>query len=356
MNPGCSTVLHEETHWSYNMKSTALIVCISLALSGAALAQQSTGVQGSASGNANASASTDRNGASAQGSAEGAAIATTDDASAGLAQGTELNATLSKPIDARKAKVGDEVTATLNQDITSEGQVAVRKGAKLIGHVATAQPLSRDKGSARADGDSKLGIVFDKAVLSDGREVPLNASVQALAAAQSHASSTMSGAHGGLSAAGGGAGAVRSGGGGLAGGVPGGAAGAVGGMAGGAGSVVHSGVSTSAGALAKSSGAVGGLDASGRLASGSRGVFGLRGVDIARPSGADGSVLTSSTGNVRLDRGTRMLLVNGDASGSAGAVVSKGAPQAAGNATGAAQVTQGAASRSAPEREPVDRR
>jgi hypothetical protein len=342
------------------MKSTALIVCISLALSGAALAQQSTGVQGSVSGNANASASADRNGASAQGSAEGAAIATTDDASAGLAQGTELNATLSKPVDARKAKVGDEVTATLNQDIKSDGQVAVRKGAKLIGHVATAQPLSRDNGSAGADGASKLGIVFDKAVLSDGREVPLNASVQALAAAESHASSAMSGANGGLGAAGGGAGAVRSGGGGLVGGVAGGAAGAVGGMAGGAGSIAHSGVSTSASALAKSSGAVGGLDASGRLASGSHGVFGLKNVDIARTSGANGSVLTSSTGNVRLDRGTRMLLVNGDASGSGGAALSKGASQAsgnvAGNASGAANVTQGSASKGAPASQPVDRR
>ena len=82
---------------------------------------------------------------------------------------------------------------------------------------------------------------------------------------------------------------------------------------------MNSGVRTSAGALAKSSGAVGGLDASGRLASGSRGVFGLKGVDISPAGGAQGSVLTSSTGNVRLDRGTRMLLVNGSASGAAGA-------------------------------------
>lgn len=342
------------------MKSTALIVCISLALSGAALAQLSTGAQGSVSGNANASASADRNGASAQGSAEGAAVATADDSSAGLAQGTELNATLSKPVDARKAKAGDEVTATLNQDIKSDGQVAVSKGAKLIGHVAAAQPLSRNKGAAGADGASQLGIVFDKAVLSDGREVPLNATVQALAAAESRVSSTMGDAHGGLGAAGGGAGAVRSGGGGLVGGVAGGAAGTVGGVAGGAGSMVHSGLSTSAGALAKSSGAVGGLDASGRLASGSRGVFGLKGVDIARASGAEGSVLTSTTGNVRLDRGTRMLLVNGDASGSVGAAASKGASQAtgnvAGNASGAAKVTKGTASQGAPAREPVDRR
>lgn len=303
------------------MRSTSLIVCLSLVLSNAALAQQSTGAQASASGNASASASADRNGASAGGSAEGAAVTATDDASAGLAQGTEINATLSKPVDARKAKAGDRVTATLTQDIESDGQVAVKKGAKLIGRVAAAQPLSRGKGSAGGDADSKLAIVFEKAVLKDGREVPLNASVQALAAAESHASSGMRDAHGGLGAAGGAAGSMRSGGGGLVGGVAGGATGTVGGIAGSAGGIVNSGVGASAGALAKSSGAVGGLDASGRLASGSRGVFGLKGVDIARTGEAQATVLTSSTGNVRLDRGTRMLLVNGNASGNAAAAL-----------------------------------
>jgi len=301
------------------MRAKSLIVCLSLVLSNAALAQQSTGVQGSVSGSASASASADRSGANAHGSAEGAAAAMTDDASAGIAQGTEIDATLSKPVDARKAKVGDEVTATLTQDIKSDGQVVVKKGAKLIGRVAAAQPLKRGKGSADADVASKLGIVFEKAVLKNGREVPLNASVQALAAANTYASSGINDAHAGLGAAGGGAGSMRSGGGGLAGGLAGGATGTVGGIAGSAGGVVNSGVRTSAGALAKSSGAVGGLDASGRLASGSRGVFGLKGVDISPAGEAQGSVLTSSTGNVRLDRGTRMLLVNGNASGAAGA-------------------------------------
>ncbi|MGH8178218.1 MAG: hypothetical protein ACREV5_18330, partial [Steroidobacter sp.] len=211
------------------MKSTSLIVCISLALSSAAWAQQSNGAQGSVSGAANASASADRNQANASGSAEGSAAAATNATSADLAQGAELHTTLNKPIDARKAKVGDEVTATVSKNIESDGRVVVNKGAKLVGHVAAARPLSRAKGSADAKGQSELAIVFDRAVLKNGREVPLDATVQALAAAEPRASAGMSDAHAGLGAAGSAAGSARSSGGGLVGGVAGGATGAVGG-------------------------------------------------------------------------------------------------------------------------------
>jgi hypothetical protein len=341
------------------VKSTSLIFCISLVLSGTAFAQQSTGVQGSASGNAAASASADRNGSSASGSANGTAVGASDGASAGVAQGTELNATLTKPVDARKAREGDEVAATLNEDMKSDGRVVARKGSKLVGHVATARPLGRTGGSTSSQGNSELAVVFDRAVLKDGREVPLNATIRALAAAESHASTGMQDAQPGLGAAGGGAGSMRSGGGGLAGGVAGGATGAVGGVAGTAGGVANLGAATSAGALTRSSGAVGGLDATGRLASGSRGVFGLKGIDISSASDAQGSVLTSSTRNVSLDRGTRMLLVNGSASGSASGALSKGTSEAAvgaaGSASGAAKATQQpATTTTAPAREPAN--
>ena len=337
-----------------NVKSTSLIVCISLVLSGTALAQQSTGVQGSASGNAAASASADRNGSNAGGSANGTAVGARDDASAGVAQGTELNATLTKPVDARKAKEGDEVTATLNEDIKSDGKVVAKKGSKLVGHVAAARPLGGTGGSTSSKGNSELAVVFDRAVLKDGREVPLNATVRALAAGESRASTGMDDAQAGLGAAGGAAGSMRSGGGGLVGGVAGGATGSLGGVASTAGSAVNSGATASAGALTRSSGAVGGLDATGRLASGSRGVFGLKGIDISSANDAQGSVLTSSTRNVSLDRGTRMLLVNGSASGSASGALSKGTSEstvgAASSAGGAARAT------SSPPRRPPLRR
>jgi hypothetical protein len=53
-------------------------------------------------------------------------------------------------------------------------------------------------------------------------------------------------------------------------------------------------------------------------------VFGMRGLTSWRRR-AQGNVITSSTGNVRLDRGTRMLLVTGDAGAAASAAGSAGA-------------------------------
>lgn len=324
------------------MKTVSLIMAVSLALSGAAMAQQSTGVQGNAAGSAQATAAADKEGANVSGGAAGAASAGTDHATANVGQGAELNATLSKPVDARKAKPGDEVTATVTDDIKSNGQVVARKGSKLVGHVTTARPLSGAQKSAEGSGSSQLGIVFDRAVLKDGTSVPLNATVQALAAAESSSSMGMSDANAGLAGAGSAAGSARSSGGGLVGGVAGSASGAIGGVAGHTGAIASGTTSGSGAMLSKSANAVGGVNAAGRLTSGSKGTFGLKGIDVSPATSADasGSILSSTTGDVKLDRGTRMLLVNGSAASVAG---SKGKEPASSETT-------------PPAREPVDRR
>ena len=59
-----------------------------------------------------------------------------------------------------------------------------------------------------------------------------------------------------------------------------------------------------------SAGAVGGLDAAGRLSLGSKGVFGLKDLGLALSAAGAGSVITSSTRNVRLESGTSLLLVS----------------------------------------------
>lgn len=339
------------------MKSLSLIVSLSL-VSGAALAQQSIGIQGSGAGGAQTTATADKEGANVNSSAAGAATA--DHASASIGQGTELNATLTKPVDARNAKPGDEVTATVSEDIKSNGQVIVKKGSKLVGHVTTARPLSGEKKSAEGGADSQLGIVFDRAVLKDGTSVPINATVHALAAAESSASMGMSDANAGIAGAGSAAGSARSSGGGLVGGVAGGASGAIGGVTGRTGAM--SGSST---ALSRSAGAVGGLNAAGRLTSGSKGTFGLKGINVSPATSTDakGSILNSSTQNVRLDRGTRMLLVSGGAAGASTIETSKATSSASATTAGAAASVTGSQSRETassesapPAREPVDRR
>ena len=65
--------------------------------------------------------------------------------------------------------------AKTSENVTSDGQVVLPKGSKIVGHVTEAAAFSKGKS------ESALGIAFDYAVLKDGREVPLAASIQAIA-------------------------------------------------------------------------------------------------------------------------------------------------------------------------------
>src|SRR5260370_2344367 len=94
-----------------------------------------TGAGASASGNASASAG--KSGAKASSNAN--ANASANNAAAGLSSGTTMQTELTKSLDARKAKAGDQVTAMVTQDVKSDGKVVVRKGSKLIGHVTEAK-------------------------------------------------------------------------------------------------------------------------------------------------------------------------------------------------------------------------
>jgi len=251
--------------------------------------------------------------ASGNASASTTASAQNEQANGSLATGTAFNAALSSPIDSKKCRPGDPVNAHSTEAVKSEGKTVIPKGSKLVGHVTQA--------SARANGESEssLGIVFDKAILKNGQEIPLNAGIQALASAQSSASAagsdmdTMSGT--GASAAGSGMAGGHSALGGVA-STAGGAVGAVtntaanvGGTAGGA---VNSAANAGGSIAGASKGAVGGLNAAGQLTSNSQGVFGLNGLNLsaAASNATQGSVITSAGKNVHLDSGTRMLLVS----------------------------------------------
>jgi hypothetical protein len=242
-----------------------------------------------------------------------------------------MNATLSKPVDAHKAKPGDEVTATNDRDAKAADGTSIKRGSKLVGHVTKAHPLDKSA-SGSADSASMLSIVFDKAILKDGHEVPLNATIQAVSAAESEASLGSNAGGAGMSAVGSGAGSARGTGGGLLGGAHGAVGGGLstaGGVAGGVGHGVSGTAGAVTGATAHSTGAVGGLNSSGMLTSGSKGVFGLNGLEFASSStgSAQGSVITSATRDVRLDGGTRMLL----SISAGGSAMASGATQAAGS-------------------------
>jgi hypothetical protein len=220
--------------------------------------------------------------------------------SAALASGTPINAELNTSLDSKKVKPGDPVKAKTTEPVTSNGQAVLPKGTQLIGHVTEA--------SARAKGEneSTLGIVFDKAVLKGGEEVPLNVSVQALANGNTGMPDAAPMAMGGPSSGGG---MPSGGGGGMSGG---GARGSTGSpTAPSSGSTGYPTSTVDNTGRPTASGANGGLDASGHLAPNSRGIYGLEGLKLsAKAQGTTQAALITSTGkNVHLDSGTKMLLV-----------------------------------------------
>ena len=94
-----------------------------------------------------------------------------------MEKGSILYAELSKTVDAKKAKVGDPVTAVLVADVLSHGKIVVRHDSKLIGHVTEVQPHTKEAP------ESRLGIVFDKVITKDG-EVPFQSLLLAIRPAE----------------------------------------------------------------------------------------------------------------------------------------------------------------------------
>ena len=303
-----------------------------------AAAQSQTSAQGGAqaSGQASAQAGQSQAQAGASNATSAGATAQNGQANAGLASGTAFNAELAAPLDSKKVKPGDAVNARTTEAVKSEGKTIIPRGAKLVGHVT--QASSRAKGET----ESALGIAFDKAIVKNGQEIPLNVAIRALASAQSAASvagdemEPMGGSSspGGMrpvsSAAGGPVGAVTNTAAGGAVGTVTNTAAKVGGVAGG---TVDSTASAGGNVAGASRAAVGGLNGAGRLTSNSQGVFGLNGLNLsaAASNATEGSVVTSAGKNVHLDSGTRMLLVTeaqaGTADGSKHAAEGKPNPQ-----------------------------
>ena len=295
-----------------NRSTKILLVGATFILSVEARAQTSA-AQAGAQANSQTSVQSDKTHVQATGraSASSPASAQSNQPNAGLSSSTVFNATLSSPMDSKKSKPGDAVTGRTAESVKSEGKTVLPKGTKLVGHVTQA--------SARAKGDteSALAISFDRAILKNGQEVPLNVAIRAIASAQTAASIAGSDLD-----AGGGAGAYANGSGssgrGALGGLvstAGGATGSVTNTVAGTGnladSTVNTATRTTVGASGAATGAVGEPNSAGQLTANSQGVFGLNGLNLkaAETGGAQSSLITSVGKSVHLDSGTRMLLV-----------------------------------------------
>jgi hypothetical protein len=293
-----------------NRPTTMLLVVVTIILSVATKAP--TSAQAGVQANGQASVQGDQAHAPATGgaSASSTVLAQSNHTNAGLSSGTIFNATLSSPVDSKKSKPGDQVSARTAESVKAEGKTVLPKGTKLIGHVTQA--------SARAKGatESTLAISFDRAILKSGQEVPLHVAIQAMAAAPTAASASDADLDtiAGGSAAGSGSVAGRSTVGGLTSSVT-SAAGSIRNsaatVASAEGTAVNSTVNSTTEVASASRGTIGGLNASGQLTSSSRGVFNMEGLTLnsLATSNTQGSVITSAGKNVHLDTGTRMLMV-----------------------------------------------
>jgi hypothetical protein len=205
---------------------------------------------------------------------------------ASLAGGTVLNAELNSSIDSKKAKPGEQITAHTTEAVKStDGRTILPNGTKLIGHVTQASARGNGQGQAM------LAIQFDKAVLKDKQEVPLNVVIQAIAPPAQQASSFGSADAGPRTAPGASSPSNNPS------------------MSGSRGARPEGTPTTDPYPNTNGSGTSGGeSNSGGPLPANARGVYGLDGVRISANANGEGTVLTSTAKNVHLDGGTRLLL------------------------------------------------
>jgi hypothetical protein len=107
-----------------------------------------------------------------------------------IGPGTVIPVELTKTIDAKKAKTGDEVLARVAQDVkTSSGEILVAKNTKVIGNITAVQARNKEQKQ------SEVGIAFDRAVTSNG-DVKLPMSIQAIVAPPGNGAGDAGGGYG----------------------------------------------------------------------------------------------------------------------------------------------------------------
>ena len=203
-----------------------------------------------------------------------------------IAPGSVIPVQLTKTVDAKKAKTGDQVEAKVTQDMkTSSGEVLVPKDTKILGHVTEAQARSKEQK------ESQLAIAFDRAVMKNGTDVQLPMSVQAIIGQQNNNQAAPSGNDAGAAPSGGtspspAGGAGRSG------------------MAGSTPPPTPSATATETAPSDSQTASKGNPPINGQT----QGVIGIPNVKFSAANGSQASVVTSEKNNVKLESGTMLLL------------------------------------------------
>jgi hypothetical protein len=204
-----------------------------------------------------------------------------------ISPGSIIPVQLTKSIDAKKVKTGDEVEARVTQDLKAgNGDLVVPKDTKVVGHVTEVQARSKEQK------ESQVGIAFDHAVMKNGGDMTLPMSIQAIIAPPTLNADNNNA--GGQQSAGQPASA------------PSGGGGRYPGM--GAGTPPQAPSSSTAGGQEQTS-AQAGTNAHQPITGNTQGVVGISNLKLSMAADAtQGSVVSSEKSNVKLESGTFMLL------------------------------------------------
>jgi hypothetical protein len=212
-----------------------------------------------------------------------------------VAPGSVIPVQLTKTIDAKKVKTGEEVDAKVTQDLkTQSGQVLMPKDTKIVGRVTEVQARTK------AQKESEVGITFDHAILKEGGEMAMPASIQAVIAPPTQNPNNASNA-----SAGGGGMSPQGPGGGTAPGEN--APGMSGGRAGMPGASSPAPSSNPAGGEPTNNPPSG--NARPQITANTQGIIGISNYKLSTPGDVtQGSVVSSEKSNVKLESGTLLLL------------------------------------------------
>lgn len=254
-----------------------------------------------ANGTANATA--DKNTIAGAASGASSTTAQAEGATLSAAKASSFSAELTQKLNSKNAKVGDEVIARTTSAAQLAGGEKLPKGTKLIGKVTDVRAKSA------AEHDGHLAFAFSRAVLRDGRDIPIHAALDSISAPANVAAMAS-----GEDEFGAGAGPVAVGGSGRAsGGLLGGGVARTSGLVGGATSAVASApaqVAGTAGAAVRTTGAVAHQTA-GVVSQTAGKTFGavsyLPGV-TATSSASNSTILDAKGSNVELSSGTQLML------------------------------------------------
>jgi hypothetical protein len=208
-----------------------------------------------------------------------------------IAPGSVIPVALTRTIDAKKAKSGEEVVAKVTQDMKSNsGEVIVAKDTKVVGHVTEAQARSKDQKQ------SELGIAFDHAVMNDGRTLTMPMSIQAVVGPQNNNNNGQNNQEGSASASAPAPTSTSTG-------------GARGGMGGSGASAANQAPqpATSGGTPSDNPSSTSARPA---ITAQTQGVIGISNLSLTSTAAnaSDGSVLTYEKNNVKIESGTMILL------------------------------------------------